>query len=151
MSGRRYYLAYGSNLDRKAMAVRCPGARVAGMAVLVDWKLVFKYHADIEPCEGRAVPVLVWEIGERDEESLDFYEGFPRYYVKKEFSVTMMDLDGKNPVDITAMAYVMTEGHFLREPAPSYYRILEDGYESFGFNTHLLELALSEARKGGRA
>ena len=147
--GRKYYLAYGSNMDRKAMAHRCPEARVAGMAVLEGWKMAFKVHADIEPCEGRVVPLVVWEISDADEDRLDLYEGFPRYYVKKDFKVTMLDLDGRNPLDITAMAYVMADGHALREPSPSYYRILEDGYKAFGFNTYLLELALSEAREGG--
>ena len=151
MSSRKYYLAYGSNLDRKAMAFRCPDARVAGMAILEDWKMAFKVHADIVPCEGRTVPVLVWEISERDEDSLDVYESYPRYYVKREFPVTMTDLEGRNPVTITAMAYVMTEGHSLQEPSPFYYKILEDGYEAFGFDRRLLELALSEAKEGGHA
>ena len=150
MSGKRYYLAYGSNLDREAMRVRCPGARVVGMAVLKDWKMAFKYHADIVPEKGRVVPVLVWEIGREDERNLDFYEGFPRYYIKKEFPVTMTDLEGRNRVSITAMAYVMTEGHALREPSGGYYKVLEDGYRAFGFNPYLLEVALSEAREGGR-
>ena len=151
LNGKRYYLAYGSNLDMRAMAYRCPDAKVAGMAMLKDWKMAFKVHADIVPCEGRVVPVLVWEISAGDEESLDRYEGYPMYYVKKEFPVTMTNLEGRNPVDITAMAYVMTEGHSLRKPSSSYYRVLEEGYKAFGFDTHLLELALSEAGEGGWA
>ena len=149
MSGKRYYLAYGSNMDRKAMAVRCPESRVAGMAVLEGWKLAFKVHADIVPCKGRVVPLVVWEISDADEGRLDLYEGFPGYYVKKDLQVTMLSLDGRNPMDITAMAYVMTEGHALRDPSRSYYKILEDGYKAFGFDACLLELALSEAREGG--
>ena len=150
MEKRLYYLAYGSNLSVGQMAYRCPGAVIAGMAVIYDWKVAFKVHADIEPCKGRVVPVLVWEIGPDDEKALDRYEGYPRYYVKKDFKVTMTDLDGKDPREITAMAYVMGEGHDLKEPSDSYYRILEEGYRRFGFNSTLLELALHEARKGGR-
>ena len=61
MKHKRYYIAYGSNLSVDQMAGRCPDARIAGMAVLQDWKLVFKIHADIIPCEGRVVLVLVME------------------------------------------------------------------------------------------
>ena len=151
MEKRIYYLAYGSNLSVGQMALRCPGAMVAGMAAIYGWKMAFKLHADISPCKGRVVPVLVWEIGPDDEKALDRYEGYPRYYVKKDFKVMMTDLDGQNPKEINAMAYVMTEGHPLREPSDSYYRILEEGYRRFGFNSTLLELALHEAKKGGRA
>lgn len=75
MNRKRYYIAYGSNLSVEQMAVRCPDAKVAGMAVLKDWKLAFKVHATIEPCGGRVVPVLVWEISGKDEKNLDRYEG----------------------------------------------------------------------------
>ena len=61
MKHKRYSIAYGSNISVEQMAVRCPDAKIAGMAVLQDWKLVFKIHADIIPCEGRVVPVLVME------------------------------------------------------------------------------------------
>ena len=41
------------NLSEEQMAFRCPDAKPAGMAVLKDWKLVFRTHATVEPCEGR--------------------------------------------------------------------------------------------------
>ena len=53
------YIAYGSNLSIQQMAHRCPDARVAGKAILPDWKLVFKLHATIEPGRGYTVPVLI--------------------------------------------------------------------------------------------
>ena len=148
MSQKRYYIAYGSNLSVGQMAYRCPDAKIAGMAALEGWKLVFKIHADIVPCEGRVVPVLVWEISEKDEKSLDRYEGFPSYYIKKELPIRMTDLNGKHPKNITAMVYVMTEGHDrLRMPMKGYYDVLAQGYERFGFNSRLLRQALTEARE----
>ena len=147
MKGKRYYIAYGSNLSVEQMAVRCPDAKIAGMAALKDWKLVFKIHADIEPCEGRVVPVLVWEISGDDERNLDLYEGFPSYYIKRELPVTMTDLNGKHPKKVTAMVYTMTEGHSIRLPMKGYYDVLAKGYERFGFNSHQLELALKEAKE----
>lgn len=145
---KRYYIAYGSNLSVEQMAIRCPDAKIAGMAALKDWKLCFKVHADIVPCEGRVVPVLVWEISERDEKSLDVYEGFPHYYVKRDLSITLTDLNGRKPRKITAMVYVMAEGHEeLRMPMKGYYDVLAEGYERFGFNKYQLELALREAKE----
>ena len=145
---KRYYIAYGSNLSVEQMAHRCPDAKVAGMAALKDWKLVFRTHATIEPCEGRVVPVLIWEIFKGDERNLDRYEGYPSYYSKQEMTVTMTDLDGKNPQEITAMVYLMADGHPLREPWKGYLDTLEEGYQRFGFNPYQLELALKEAREG---
>lgn len=143
----KMYIAYGSNLSVSQMALRCPDAKVAGMAAIKDWKLVFRGCATIEPAEGRVVPVLIWEISERDEQNLDRYEGWPIYYRKEDMTVTMTDLDGKNPQEVTAMVYLMNDGHPLQTPWKSYYDTLEEGYTWFGFNTYLLELALKEARQ----
>ena len=144
------YMAYGSNLSVEQMACRCPDARVIGMAAIPDRKLVFRTHATIEPAEGRVVPVLIWEISDRDEKHLDLYEGYPSYYTKEDMAVTMTDLDGKNPQEVTAMIYLMEEGHPIRLPMKSYYDTLDLGYRRFGFNTHLLELALKEAKEAVR-
>ena len=139
------YIAYGSNLSVEQMRYRCPDAKVIGMAAIKDWKLVFRVHATIEPAEGRVVPVLIWEIGDRDERNLDRYEGAPSYYRKEDMTVTMTDLDGKNPQEVTAMVYLMNDGHPVRTPMKSYYDVLEEGYERFGFNKYLLERAFEEA------
>ena len=145
---KRYYIAYGSNLSVEQMAHRCPDAKIAGMAVLKGWRLCFKIHADIEPCEGRVVPVLVWEISEADERNLDLYEGYPAYYIKRQIGITMTDLEGRNPRRVNAMVYVMTEEHDkLKLPMKGYYNILAEGYERFGFNRYQLELALKEAKE----
>ena len=117
------------------------------MAALRDWKLVFRTHATIEPCKGRVVPVLIWEISERDEQNLDLYEGFPSYYRKEDLTITMTDFDGKNPQEVTAMVYLMNDGRPIRIPSKGYYDVLEEGYHRFGFNTYQLELALSEAKE----
>ena len=91
------------------------------------------------------MPVLIWEISKRDERNLDRYEGYPSYYFKQDLAVIMTDLGGKNPQEITAMVYLMNDGHPIRTPMKGYYDTLEEGYTRFGFNTHLLELAFEEA------
>ena len=147
---KKYYIAYGSNLSVEQMAHRCPDAKVAGMAAIPEWKLVFRVHATIEPCEGRVVQVLIWEISERDERNLDRYEGYPSYYYKQDMTLTMTDLDGKNPQEITAMVYLMNEGHEVRMPYRGYLDTLAEGYQRFGFNPYLLELAEKETKEASR-
>ena len=128
------------------MAVRCPDSRVAGKAVIKDWKLAFKYHADIVPCEGELVQVLVWEISRQDEEHLDQYEGFPHYYGKRFMKVTLTDFNGEHPEEITAMVYVMAEGNDrLRMPAKEYYDVLAKAYRKLWFDERYLQQALLEA------
>ena len=84
----KLYIAYGSNMDEKQMAYRCPEAQLLGTAAVEDYRLLFKgsktgAYATIEPEVGCRVPVLVWRITEQDERSLDRYEGYPKFYYKK--------------------------------------------------------------------
>ena len=86
---KRYYIAYGSNLNIPQMQMRCPGARVIGTAVIENYELLFKgsktsSYLTIEPKAGASVPVAAWEVSEADEAALDRYEGFPDFYYKAE-------------------------------------------------------------------
>ena len=144
------YIAYGSNLSIRQMAVRCPEAKVVGKAILHDWKLVFKLHATIEPSKDESVPVLLWKISEKDEQHLDTYEGWPSYYEKQDLELTMTDLNGRNPRRVTAMVYIMTEGHKARMPMRGYVDVLVEGYERFNFDKNILRRALMEAQDAER-
>lgn len=138
---RKLYIAYGSNLSVQQMAYRCPEATIVGPAILKGWKLVFRTHADIQPCEGSYVPVLVWSITDADERRLDRYEGYPYTYIKKNISVTL----SQNDETILAMAYVMIKGRKAAlPPAKHYYDIIAEGYDRFGFDRTILENALKE-------
>ena len=39
---KRYYLAYGSNLNVRQMKLRCPTARIVGTATIEGYRLMFK-------------------------------------------------------------------------------------------------------------
>lgn len=85
---KRYYIAYGSNLNLRQMKMRCPTAKVMGTAVIKDYELLFKgsltgAYLTIEPKEGSEVPVAVWTVTEADEEALDRYEGCPVFLLQK--------------------------------------------------------------------
>lgn len=138
---KKLYIAYGSNLSVEQMAFRCPDAKIVSTAILKDWKLVFRTHADIEPCVGSLVPVLVWEINPLDEHNLDRYEGYPFYYIKKNLEVKRTDTGEK----VKAMVYVMAKGRKASvPPTKHYYDIIAEGYDRFGFDKSVLEKALME-------
>ncbi len=88
MKEKRYYIAYGSNLNVRQMRMRCPNATILGTANLTGWELLFKgsktgSYLTIEECENGTIPVVIWEVTESDEAALDRYEGFPTFYYKK--------------------------------------------------------------------
>lgn len=80
----RLYFAYGSNMDPAQMAVRCPGARPAGRALLPDYRFLINTRgvATVAAEAGARVHGLLWEITEAHVHALDGFEGVPkgRYY-----------------------------------------------------------------------
>ncbi len=137
----KYYAAYGSNLSEEQMLFRCPDSKIIGTGKIVDYKLVFRLHADIMPCKDSEVPVLIWEISKEDEKRLDRYEGVKGAYYHQEVLPIIMDTGEK----ITAMAYIMNRQDFMELPSEEYYQVIEDGYTHFGFDKTKLEQALKEA------
>ncbi len=145
MREKKYYIAYGSNLSVEQMAFRCPDAKAVGSGFLHGWRLLFKGCATIEPDPERDVPVLIWEISEQDEENLDWYEGFPDFYYKKNLEVESFPLEGGEPVRLTAMVYIMTGKRSLCAPSTNYYQVIEDGYKAFHFPMQVLTQALEDS------
>lgn len=135
-SGKRLYIAYGSNLNKADMKCRCPIATVVGIAELKDYELLFRNHATVEMQKGSTVPVVVWEIQPQDEKQLDFYEGFPSYYGKEEMDVKL------ESSSVSAMIYTMNPGYQPALPSPFYRHVIEEGYITFGFDTAVLDQAM---------
>lgn len=149
---KRYYLAYGSNLNVRQMKFRCPTARVVGTAVIEGYELLFKgsksgSYLTIEPKEGSEVPVAVWEVLEQDELNLDRYEGFPTFYYKKEIQVVMKGIrSGKERVR-DAFVYIMHEDRTHGIPSWHYVETCVSGYKTFGFDENLLLEAIGKSRR----
>jgi gamma-glutamylcyclotransferase (GGCT)/AIG2-like uncharacterized protein YtfP len=136
----KLYLAYGSNLNQEQMARRCPTAKVVGAAILSNYRLAFcgRYSnavATILPKKGGHVPVLIWEITQEDEDSLDRYEGFPYLYRKENLKVK---LSGK---PVKAMVYIMNDTEIHGSPSRSYYGTILAGYKAAGFDVEILREA----------
>lgn len=130
MSEEKLYFAYGSNINLEQMACRCPDAQVVGPVTLEGWELLFRRggFATIAPKEGEKVTGLLWSITPECERSLDYYEGYPRFYDKR--MVTVQDNEGRA---LSVMAYIMDER--FREPmlpSDSYYQGILDGYRQNG-------------------
>ena len=138
---KRLYVAYGSNLNLRQMARRCPTAKVFGIGKIKDYQLTFRGVATIESDVGKEVPVGVWEIQPSDEKALDRYEGYPHLYRKEDIKVTMSD-----GTEVTAMVYIMNRG-LPDYPNASYYRTIEDGYHDSGLDPIYLKEALEDTEK----
>ena len=152
-SETRYYLAYGSNLNLAQMQCRCPDAHVAGTVELPGWRLMYKgsgsgNYLTIERAEGYTVPVAVWAVSERDERSLDRYEGFPTFYYKKELPVTMREPESGKTRPVKAFVYIMHEERKLGRPAQEYIERCAEGYQAFGFDLAFLDEASEFSCRG---
>lgn len=148
---KKYYLAYGSNLNVRQMALRCPTAKPVGTAVIRDYELLFKgsktgAYLTIEPKIGTEVPVAVWSVELADEERLDVYEGFPAFYYKTEFDLPVNYFSGPKVIR-KAFVYIMHEERPLGLPSGLYVRTCLEGYSDFGFDERILLEALNNSRR----
>jgi len=146
---KNLYIAYGSNLNLKQMARRCPTATVVGATTIKNYRLLFRGGHDsavatIEPAIGEEVPVLIWELTAADEDALDRYEGWPFLYRKETLKIR---LNGKQ---VKAMVYIMNEGIPLGTPGCYYYSVILEGYRTAGFNVDILRKAVSDSAEQER-
>lgn len=139
----KYYLAYGSNLNRKQMAIRCPGAKAVGNFTLDGYRLLFRgsktgAFLTIEKDASSSVPIGLWEIDAAHEKALDRYEGYPSFYYKLE------GYDPALPKKQKALIYVMHEDRPLGLPSEQYIRVCREGYRDFGFDESFLDKAIRD-------
>ena len=144
MKSKTLYIAYGSNLNLPQMASRCPTARIVGKSEIKDYELLFRGGrrnsvATVEPLKGSCVPVLLWELKEKDLKVLDRYEGYPTLYRKEILDV---ELNGRTT---PSMVYIMNDGSPLGSPSDYYLNVIMEGYKSAGFDTEFLEQAMEKS------
>lgn len=143
MDKKRYYLAYGSNLNMEQMRFRCPGAVPLGTAEIKDYRLLFKgsrsgSYLTIEKADGYTVPVGVWVVTAADEARLDRYEGYPAFYYKTEVDITYTGLVSKKARKVKAFVYIMHEDRLFGIPSFRYVDTCRQGYADFGFDEDIL-------------
>lgn len=149
---KRYYIAYGSNLNIEQMRKRCPQARVIGTAELEDYELLFKgsltgSYLTIEKCKGGRVPVAVWETTEADEAALDRYEGFPIFYYKAEMELDITGIKTGKIRHRNCYVYIMHEDRQIGVPSYFYICTCLEGYRAFEFDEEVLFQAIENSRR----
>ena len=152
MKEKRYYIAYGSNLNVRQMRMRCPHATILGTANLKGWELFFKgsktgSYLTIEEREGGTVPVVIWEVTATDEAALDRYEGFPNFYYKKDIKLRYKGIRTGKRRTVAAFAYIMHEDRPVGIPSNLYMRTCLEGYDTFYFDKNILIDALHPSYK----
>lgn len=148
---KRYYIAYGSNLNVLQMTARCPHAKIVGTASLRGWELLFKgsmtgSYLTIERCQGGEVPVAIWEVTPSDEAALDRYEGFPTFYYKKDIQVRCLGFSGECKT-LPAFAYIMHEDRPIGVPSGRYLMTCLEGYYAFDFDMNVLLSAYDKCKE----
>ena len=144
---KRYYLAYGSNLNNAQMSNRCPNSVRVGVAKIKDYRLMFKgsysgNYLTIEEAAGYTVPVGVFLVDANDELRLDRYEGFPNYYYKKQMKVELHGDKGDSQL-IDAFVYIMHEDRELGVPTDNYVAAVKKGYLEFDFDISFIDEAIN--------
>jgi gamma-glutamylcyclotransferase (GGCT)/AIG2-like uncharacterized protein YtfP len=141
-----FYIAYGSNMWKQQMEMRCPDAQLITTGEIDGYRLLFKgsltgSYATIEPEDGHKVPVYIWAITADDERALDRYEGFPTFYYKTNIPVKLHK-DGRI---VHGMVYIMHEERHLGIPSGKYFNNIRAIYESHKWDTEILWDALDKS------
>ena len=129
---KRYYIAYGSNLNVGQMRMRCPHATILGTANLKGWELLFKGSR---------------EVTAPDEAALDRYEGFPNFYYKRDIKLQYKGIRTGKRRTVTAFAYIMHEDRPIGIPSNFYMRTCLEGYDTFCFDKNILVDAYDKCRE----
>ena len=122
-----YYFAYGSNLNKKQMAERCPGSQSVFTAVLPNYKLVFVGWsrqwrggvASIKLFQGDRVRGAVYKVTELCLRRLDSYLiGYNR------FNITVFTGDDKA---VEAITYIKAGQLEETKPSEEYLAVIQQG------------------------
>jgi cation transport regulator ChaC len=100
----RYYFAYGSNMDMAQMSQRCPETAFIGAGEVKGYRFIINSRgvATVVPDPLGKVYGILWDLTQRNEKTLDRYEGVKwGTYQKVEMNVKM---DSGRPV--SSLVYV---------------------------------------------
>jgi len=142
MTKPHYYFAYGSNLNRAQMRVRCPGATGKCRFELEGYRLVFRGVADIVPADGQIADGALYTLTAADEAALDRYEGYRASSPEKGMYRKVTVESTVAGESATVMFYVMNSSH-IAPPDPHYFDVIRQGYIDWQID----EASLREARR----
>ena len=137
------YFAFGSNLYQKQMKKRCKDSKYIGCHKLKGYKLVFRHLyygggvADVEKKKNSTVLGAIYKITKKDEKKLDFYEDFPKVYIKKYFK-----LYGRK-----VMFYYMPKKTKTIPPSKRYLNLIIQGYKDCGYKNNYIIISRNKKIK----
>ena len=153
MAKNKIFMAYDRFINKDFMHLRCPEAADICTTIIKGYSLAFRGDdframANIEPKKGGVIPVMLYSISERDENEIDCFIGFPKYYRKETFVTTI----GGEPV--YALAYVLNimdrkteEIRLLGLPHKSYLKTMREGYDMAGLDQKYIDDAVWSVNK----
>ena len=114
------YFAYGANMNRATMRVRCPAAQALGPARLPGWRFVIfrDGYASVEPWPGRSVHGILWRLGPRELSVLNAYESLDLGLY------TMQRLPVRTAEGIRAPIVYVGRGSAHGRPRPGYLELI---------------------------
>jgi cation transport regulator ChaC len=100
------HFAYGSNMDRAAMARRCPDATALGPARLDHWRFVITRdgYASVLPAPGAVVHGVLWRLTLRDLAAVNAYESLDSGLYRR--ALLPISRDGRR---VPALVYIARE------------------------------------------
>lgn len=146
LTSKQYYFAYGSNLLKAQMKLRCPSSSPLALATLNNFKLTFKSNkrgngvADIVPSKDSEVLGALYQVTADDIKRLDKFEGHP--FVYKRQNVTVETDEGK----VIAIAYIMKPEFIAKAPKEDYLQKIILGYQDWNLPEENLEEFIKEMR-----
>lgn len=144
----RLYVAYGSNLNKKAMRSRCPNATPVGKIMLTNSRLVFRGVADLEYDPEAVTPCGIWRVTPDCERALDRYEGVGSGFYYRDLNIRLR-WRGESQ---RALVYLMGKRSYggIFPPSQYYVDTIRQGYADFGLDASFLDAAIEhsfEAKK----
>ena len=136
------YFAYGANLDRNGMDIRCSGNKPLCRAVLKNYRLMFKSVADIEEAVNHNVHGALYEITKEHLRSLDRFEGYPRLYIRK--TVPVITEDGR---EVEAVVYQMTNRNQYSSPFQGYLNTILIGCQQWRLPMVYIQYIITRAKE----
>ncbi len=122
------HFAYGSNMSRTLMAVRCPTARALGTATLRHWGFVIGIggHGSLARAPGKIVHGVLWRLAPRDLAAINAYEGIDTgYYLRRIVPVR------QGPRLVPALVYILRQDGRGR-PRPTYINLVTAAAREWG-------------------
>jgi len=143
------HFAYGSNMGRALMRVRCRDAEALGVAFLKDFRFIITRdgYASILATPGEVVRGVLWNVGPRDVAALNLYESVASGLYRPH--LLSVQLQGRRKPALTYIGRATAAGR----PRPGYLELVINAAREWELPArylHMLESSASSRWRGAR-